>query len=92
MFPCRRGSPKIKSKQRKKIRVLGSNVSLFGHLYFSMQSREGDLEELFSREVQSFLPLLSEFGKLYLAGKKSERMKCLYAPLKHSAVKYWMVL
>ena len=42
-----------------------------------MQSREGDLEEFFSHEVQSFPPSLSEFGKLYLPGPKSELMKCL---------------
>ena len=42
-----------------------------------MQSREGYLEEFFSHEVQSFPPSLSEFGKLYLPGTKSEFMKCL---------------
>ena len=42
-----------------------------------MQSREGYLEEFFSHEVQSFPPSLSEFGKLYLPGTKSELMKCL---------------
>ena len=52
-------------------------MSLFGQLYISMQSREGDLEEFFSHEVQSFPPSLSEFGKLYFPGTKSELMKCL---------------
>ena len=70
-------SPKIQSKQGKKIKVLQNNVSLFGQLYISMQSREGDLDEFFSHEVQSFPPSLSEFGKLYLHGTKSELMKCL---------------
>ena len=42
-----------------------------------MQSREGYLEEFFCHEVQSFPPSLSEFGKLYLPGTKSELMKCL---------------
>ena len=73
----RKLSPKIKSKQGKKIKALENNVSLFGQLYISMQSREGDLEEFFSDEVQSFPPSLSEFGKLYLLGTKSELMKCL---------------
>ena len=73
----RKPSPKIKSKQGKKIKALENNVSLFGQLYISMQSREGDLEEFFSHEVQSFPPSLSEFGKLYLPGTKSELMKCL---------------
>ena len=52
-------------------------MSLFGQLYISMQSREGDLEEFFSHEVQSFPLSLSEFGKLYLPGTKSELTKCL---------------
>ena len=73
----RKPSPKIKSKQGKKIKALENNVSLFGQLYISMQSREGYLEEFFSHEVQSFPPSLSEFGKLYLLGTKSELMKCL---------------
>ena len=73
----RKPSPKIKSKQGKKIKALENNVSLFGQLYISMQSREGDLEEFFSHEVQSFPPSLSEFGKRYLRGTKSELIKCL---------------
>ena len=93
----RKPSPKIKSKQGKKIKALENNVSLFGQLYISMQSREGDLEEFFSHEVQSFPPSLSEFGKLYLLGTKSELMNVLthymnLRHLKHSAVKYWTVL
>ena len=36
----RKLSPKIKSKQGKKIKALENNVSLFGQLYISMQSRE----------------------------------------------------
>ena len=51
-------------------------MSLFGKFYISMHSREGDLEEFFSHEVQSFSLSLSEFGKLYLPGTKSELMKC----------------
>ena len=70
-------SAKMQSKQGKKIKVLQNNVSLFGQPYISMQSREGDLDEFFLHEVQSFPPSLSEFGKLYLPGTKSELMKCL---------------
>ena len=70
-------SAKMQSKQDKKIKVLQKNVSLFGQLYISMQSHEGDLDEFFSHEVQSFPPSSSEFGKLYLPGTKSELMKCL---------------
>ena len=63
----RKPSPKIKSKKGKKIKAHENNVSL----------REGDLEEFFSHEVQSFPPSMSEFGKLYLPGTKSELMKSL---------------
>ena len=73
----RKPSPKIKSKQGRKIKALDNNVSLFGQLYISMQSLEGYLEDFFSHEVQSFPSSLSEFGKLYLPGTKSELMKCL---------------
>ena len=64
-------------REGRKIKALENNVSLFGQLYISMQSREGYLEEFFSHEVQSFPPSLSEFGKLYFPGTKSELMKCL---------------
>ena len=42
---------KITAKQGKKIKVLQNNVALFGQLYISMQSREGDLKELFAHEI-----------------------------------------
>ena len=42
-----------------------------------MQSLERYLKEFFSHEVQSFPPSLSDFGKLFLPGTKSELMKCL---------------
>ena len=38
-------------------------MPLLGHLYISMQSREGDLEEFFPHEVQSFPPSKSELMK-----------------------------
>ena len=44
------------SKQGKKIKVLQNNVALFGQLYISMQSRDGDLDEFFTHEIQSFPP------------------------------------
>ena len=65
------------SKQGKKISVLQNNVALFAQLYIAMQSRDGDLEEFFSHEVQSFPPSLSEYGNLRLPTAKSELLKCL---------------
>ena len=66
--------PQLKaiSKQRKKIEVLQNNVEHFGQLYIAMQSRDGDLREFFAHEIQSFLPSLSDFGKLHLPNTKSE--------------------
>ena len=31
--------------------MLQNNVALFGQLYISMQSRDGDLKEFFSHEI-----------------------------------------
>ena len=45
-----------------------------------MQSREGDLKEFFAHEIQSFPPLLSDFGKLYLPGTKSDILNCMDRP------------
>ena len=45
-----------KSKQTKRIAALQNNVALFAQLYIAMQSRNADLEEFFSHEVQPFPP------------------------------------
>ena len=42
-----------------------------------MQSRDGDLREFFSHEIQSFPPSLSDFGALRLPSSKSDLLKCL---------------
>jgi len=55
-------------------------VTLFGQLYISMQNRDGDLEEFFAHEIQSFPPSLSGFGKLHLPGNKSDLLQCLEQP------------
>lgn len=66
-----------KSKQTKKIATLQNNVSLFAQLYIAMQSRDANLEEFFSHEVQSYPPSLSEFGNLRLPSAKSDLLKCI---------------
>ena len=71
---------KATSKTGKKIKVLQNNVALFGQLYISMQSRDGDLKEFFAHEIQSFPPSLSDFGKLHLPSTKSDILKCLEKP------------
>ena len=49
------------SKQGGKITVLQSNLNLFAQLYVALQSRDGDMREFSSHELQSFPPALSEF-------------------------------
>ena len=73
----KRPQSKVTSKAGKKIKVLQNNVALFGQLYISMQSRDGDLKEFFAHEIQSFPPSLSDFGKLHLPNTKSDLLKCL---------------
>lgn len=65
------------SKQEKQISLLKGNVSLFAQLFVSIQSRESDMKEFFSHEVESFPPSLSEFGNLRLPNAKSDLLKCL---------------
>lgn len=68
---------RTKSKTSKTIAVLQNNVALFAQLFIAMQSRDADLEEFFSHEVQPFPPSLSEFGKLRLPSSKSDLLKCI---------------
>ena len=79
----KRSGKKKSANQGKKIKVLANNVSLFAQLYVAMQIRDGDLDEFFSHEIQSFPPSLSDLGNLYLPGTKSELLKCL-VPQEHS--------
>lgn len=65
------------SKQGKKISALQNNVALFAQLYIAMQSRDSDLAEFFSHEIQSFPPSLSEFGNIRLPTAKSDLLGCL---------------
>ena len=76
----KRPQPKVKSKQGKKFKVLQNNVALFGQLYISMQSRDGDLKEFFAHEIQSFPPALSDFGKLHLTNAKSDLLNSIEQP------------
>lgn len=73
----KRSGKKKPTNQGKKIKMLANNVALFAQLYVAMQSRDGDLDEFFSHEVQAFPPSLSDLGSLYLPGTKSELLKCL---------------
>ena len=76
----KRPQVKATSKQGKRIKAFQNNVALFGRLYISMQSRDGNLNEFFAHEIQSFSPSLSDLGKLHLPNTKSDLLKCLYQP------------
>ena len=73
-------SVRAKSKQAKTITALQNNVMLFAQLYIAMQSRNADLKDFFSHEVQSFLAAHSEFGSLRLPTAKSDLLKCIVRP------------
>ena len=76
----RKSHGKKVQKKDKKIKVLQNNVALFGQLYIAMQSRESDLDEFFTHDIQSFPPSLSDFGNLQLPGTKSDLLHCLEQP------------
>ena len=80
LAPFKNPRHKTTSKQGKKIKTLQNNVALFGQLYVSMQSRDGDLAEFFAHEIQSFPPSLSDFGKLHLPSTKSDLLGCHEQP------------
>lgn len=83
--PIHRNSPvifrihhrSVTSKHGKNIKVLQNYVSLFGQLYISMQSWQGDLTEFFAHEIQSSPPSLPDFGKLHLPKTKFGLIQCL---------------
>ena len=55
---------------------LKNDCSLFSRLYISCETRDGDLDELFSHENQACPSSLSNMGKLRL-GTKSDIVSCL---------------
>ena len=60
------------------------DVGLFSRLYIVCQTREGDLDELFSHENQACPPALSEGGRLRF-GAKSDLLAC-FEDLSHVQV------
>lgn len=67
-----RNNPCETNLNRRKKAALQNKVAL---CTAAMQSRNDDLEEFFSHEVQPFPPSLSEFGNLRLTSAKSELFK-----------------
>lgn len=58
---------------------LKSECNLFSHLYIASRYREGNLEDFFAHENQSWPPSLSEQGKLRLPSKKSDLLTIIDA-------------
>ena len=69
-----------KKRQKTKAQEMMADIkhdrSLFSRLYVACQVRDGNLEEFFSHENQSYPPSLSDRGKLRF-GKKSDIIHCL---------------
>ena len=68
------------SKQEKKITFLQKNVTIFSQMYIALQTRDGDMDDFFAHEVQSYPPSISDDGNICLPTAKSELLKCLPKP------------
>ena len=75
-FPLFSNPKKPSSKEKLDVSSLKQNCSLFSQLYISCQVRQGNLDEFFAHENQSYPPSLSKFGDLRLS-VKSDLLKCL---------------
>lgn len=73
LFSNPRKSP---SKEKQDVASLKQNCNLFSQLYISCQVRQGNLDEFFAHENQSYPPSISKFGSLR-PGVKSDLLKCL---------------
>ena len=60
------------SKAEQKVKMAKIDVALFSRLFISCQVRQGDLEQFFAYENQSFPPSLSEKGNLRPGKSKSD--------------------
>ena len=61
----------FKKKTPRNITTKKESRNLKKTTLHSTQSRDGDLDEFFAHEIQSFPPSLSDFGKFHLSSKKS---------------------
>ena len=67
---------RVVSNTKAQISSLKQNCSLFSQLYISCQVRDGDLDEFFRHENQSYPPSLSQNGRLR-HGTKADLLHCL---------------
>ena len=72
----KRQQPKQVSKAFQKLTTVTSDRFLFSRLNIGGQQRDGDLDEFFMHENESYLPSLSEFGNLR-STKESDLIECM---------------
>ena len=66
----------VKSVSQQQVSSLKNDCSLFSRLYVASQIRNGDLDEFFQHENQSYPPALSKMGSIR-TGAKSDLVDCL---------------
>ena len=71
-----KSSTKNARKGTQKIASLINDVGLFSRMYISCQTREGNLDQFFRHENNSYPPSLSDNGSLRI-GTKSDLLHCL---------------
>jgi len=70
--------PKINTANKNKLKIsdVKHDPNIFCKMYVASQSREGDLEDFFVHENNSYPPSISEFGKMCKASTKSDILVC----------------
>ena len=77
-LPLFSGQPaKVVSKQQAQLAALKSNCGLFSRMYISCQTRDGDMDNFFSRESQAAPPVKADL----LCCLKSNRLENSSAPV-----------
>ena len=76
---------KTLTKDGVKVQCLKNNAELFGKLFVILQNRDCDMMDLFSHEIQSYPPSLSDAGKLNLPKNKSDIINCIAPEIQDEA-------
>ena len=71
-----RSQPVAPSNEKQQIASLKKTCALFSRLYVSCQARDGNLDEFFRHENQTYPPSLSRFGELR-SGTKADLLECI---------------
>ena len=76
IFLFNQPSQRISTAQKDQITTLKRSCQLFSQLYIACQVRDGDIDEFFRHENNSYPPSISKNGNLR-SGKKSDLINCL---------------